>query len=107
MRQGFQLRFALAPVVIRRPVAREFLHRRELHALGLIRDCLLFGPLRGRDAATKVDECRLRNVDTEGADFDFLPSCLGHGGLLSLTFSITLSESLLSGRCKSVVNSYL
>src|SRR5215203_6903385 len=76
LRQGFQLRLALAPVVIRRPVACEFLHRRERHALGLICDGLLFGPLRGRDAATEVDECRFRNVDPEAADFG-----TGHGGL--------------------------
>src|ERR687898_2082702 len=67
LRQGFQLRLALAPVVICRPIAREFLHRRERHALGLICDGLLFGPLRGRDAATEVDEILFRNVDAEGA----------------------------------------
>ena len=40
LRQGVQLRLALAPVVIGRPIARELLHRRELHALRLIRDGL-------------------------------------------------------------------
>ena len=43
LRQGVQLRLALAPVVIGRPIAREFLHRRELHALRLIGDGLLSG----------------------------------------------------------------
>src|ERR671910_1203982 len=84
LRQGFQLRLALAPVVICRPIACEFLHRRELHALGLICDGLLFGPLRGRDAATEVEECLFRNVDAEGADGGLLLSGLGHGGLLSV-----------------------
>src|SRR5919112_4183128 len=79
MRQGFQLRLDLAPVVICGPVAREFLHRRELHTLGLIGDGLLFGPLRVRDAATEVEEILFGNVDAEGAD-----SGLGHGGLLSV-----------------------
>ena len=37
MRQGIQFRLALAPIVIRRPIAREFLHRRELHALRMHR----------------------------------------------------------------------
>src|SRR6185295_16629608 len=43
LRQGVELRLALAPVVLGTPVAREFLNRRELHALRLIRDDL---PLR-------------------------------------------------------------
>ena len=33
LRQRLQLRLALAPVVVRRPIAREFLDRRELHTL--------------------------------------------------------------------------
>ena len=37
LRQGVELRLALAPVVIGRPIARELLHRRELHALRFIR----------------------------------------------------------------------
>ena len=35
LRQGVQPRLALAPVVFRRPIARELLNRRELHALRL------------------------------------------------------------------------
>ena len=35
LRQGVQFRLALAPVVVCRPIAREFLNRRELHALRL------------------------------------------------------------------------
>jgi hypothetical protein len=93
LRKGFQLRLAPAPVVIRRPVAREFLHRRERHALGLICDRLLFGPLRGRDAATEVGEGRFRHVDAEGPDFGMARGGLGrglcHGGFLTLAFSIT------------------
>src|SRR5215203_5132162 len=84
LRQGFQLRLALAPVVICRLIACEFLHRRERHALGLICDGLLFGPLRGRDAATEVGEFLFRNVDAEGADRDPFPNWTGHSGLLSL-----------------------
>src|ERR1051325_5413021 len=34
--QSVELRLAFAPVVIRRPIAGEFLDRRELHALGAI-----------------------------------------------------------------------
>src|ERR671916_2136188 len=82
LRQGLQLRLPLAPVVICGPVACELLHRGELHALGLIRDGLLFGPLRVRDAATEVQELLFRNVDAEGADGGLLLSEMGHGGLL-------------------------
>ena len=68
LRQGVQLRLALAPVVICRPIAREFLHRRERHALRLIRDRLPVGPPGRRDAPAEIDECLFRNVDAEGAD---------------------------------------
>src|SRR5215213_4422471 len=84
LRQGLQLRLDLAPIVICGPIACEVLHRRELHALGLIRDGLLFGPVRGRDAATEVDEILFRNVDPEGADFGLFPNWTGHGSLPSV-----------------------
>ena len=35
-----------------------------------IRDGLLLGPVRGRDASTQVVQCLVRNVDVEGADLD-------------------------------------
>src|SRR5918998_908275 len=89
LRQRVQSRLAPAPVVIRLPVAREFPNRGELHTLGLVRDGLLFGPLRGRDAPTEVDELLFRDVHAEGADRDLLPNCTGHSGLLTLGFSIT------------------
>ena len=37
LRQGVQFRLELAPIVICRPIARERLNRRELHALRCIR----------------------------------------------------------------------
>jgi hypothetical protein len=67
--------------------------------LGLIRDGLLFGPLRVRDASTEVDEFLFRNVDAEGSDFGIgrggLDRGLGNGGLLSVAFSIIPKESPL------------
>ena len=48
LRQRIQLRFDLAPVVVSRPIARERLHRRELHALRYVRDGFPFGPPRRR-----------------------------------------------------------
>src|SRR5437763_13051775 len=68
LREGLQFRLALAPVVICRPIAREFLNRRKLYALRLICDGLLFGPARGCDASAQVGEGLFRNVDAEGAD---------------------------------------
>ena len=58
-----------APVVLRLPVAGEKRpHRRELHALGLVSDGLLLGPLGGSDAATEILEGFVGNVDVERAD---------------------------------------
>ena len=68
LRQGVQLRLAVAPVVLRLPVLREFLHHFERNALGLIRDGLLLGPVGGRDASAEVVQCLVRDVDVEGAD---------------------------------------
>src|SRR5262249_37224351 len=68
LRQGVQCRFASAPVVLRRPMAREFLNHRERHALRLIRDGLLLGPVRGRDASAEVGQVLVWHVDLERAD---------------------------------------
>ena len=68
VRQGFQLRLALAPIVLCRPIPREFLNRRQLHALGLIGDSLLGGPTCRLHAPAEVNEIHLRNVDVEGPD---------------------------------------
>ena len=68
LREGVQLRLARAPVVLRLPVAGELLHRRERHALRLIGDGLLVGPLRRRDASTEILEGIVGNVDPERAD---------------------------------------
>src|SRR5436305_9821681 len=68
LREGLQFRLTRAPVVICRPIAREFLHRRELYALRLICDGLLVGPARGGDASAQVGEVLFRKVEAEGAD---------------------------------------
>ena len=54
LRQGIELRLHLPPVVVRAPVANEFLELRELHALRPICDGLLFGPPRRQHALAKV-----------------------------------------------------
>jgi hypothetical protein len=43
LRQGIQFGLALAPIVIRRPITREFLKGSELYALRFISDCLPVG----------------------------------------------------------------
>src|SRR5215216_447916 len=75
VRQSLQFRLALAPVVLVVPVARERLHRRQLHALRGILDGLLLGPARRRDTRPQVLELRLRDADVEGADGGVLGRC--------------------------------
>ena len=70
LRQCVQPRLAPAPVVVRRPVAGELLHRRELHALRAIRDQLLGGPARRRDPSAEVVELLLWHVDVERTDVE-------------------------------------
>jgi hypothetical protein len=74
LRQRVQPRLAPTPVVPGPPIAREFLDRCERHALGLIRDGLLLGPLRGREAPPKVGQVLVWHVDLERAD-----GGIGHG----------------------------
>ena len=59
VRQGVQFRLAPAPVVLRRPVAGEFLHDRQLRALRMISDEFLVGPAGGRDARAQRLQFRL------------------------------------------------
>jgi hypothetical protein len=54
VRQGLQSLLDVAPVVVRRPIAREFLSHCEGHALRVIRDGFLLRPVRRRDAPTEV-----------------------------------------------------
>ena len=66
--KAFSLASHFAPVVIRPPIARELLNRRELHALRFIRDRFPVRPPGRGDAPAKIDERVFRNVDVEGAD---------------------------------------
>src|SRR5438132_4875968 len=68
MRQGVQFRLDLAPVVICPPIAREFLHRRKLHALRWILDRFPLRPLCRAYAPAQIDERLFWNVDSEWAD---------------------------------------
>ena len=68
MRVGVQLRLHLAPVVICRPMARELLHRGELHALRRVGNRFAIGPLRRGDAPAKLGDLLLRDIDGEWSD---------------------------------------
>ena len=86
LRQGVQSRLALAPVVLRRPIARELLHRRELHALRCIRDRFPFRPPGRVDAPAQFGEFRFRNIHlkrTNGGVVGGLVCLKAHGNLLS------------------------
>ena len=63
--QGVELRLALAPVIVRRPVAREVLEQRERHALRRVRDGLLLRPPRGINAPAQVVKFRFRKIHTK------------------------------------------
>jgi hypothetical protein len=65
LRKGVQSGLYLAPVVFGRPISRERLRRRQLHALRCIRDRFPFGPLGRLDAPAQVRELRFRNVHLE------------------------------------------
>jgi len=68
VREGVQCRLALVPVVLGRPIAREFLNHCERHALRLIRDRLFLGPTHRRDALAEVVHSLVGNVNAERAD---------------------------------------
>ena len=65
VRQGVQLRLALAPVVVRRPVARQVLHQCQRHALRVVADRLSLGPPCRTYAPAHVVERLLRKTDVE------------------------------------------
>jgi hypothetical protein len=71
LRQRVQSRLARAPVVIGRPVAGEFLDRRQLHALRPIGDELLAGRAHRGDTPPKVSDRFVGHVDPEGTDVSF------------------------------------
>ena len=65
LRQGIELCFGLAPVVVRAPITNEFLELRQLHALPLIRRGLLVRPARRLEAAAEVRQVSIGHADAE------------------------------------------
>src|SRR5271168_1766983 len=68
MRQGVQTRLALAPVIVRPPVASKLLDRRQRHALRVVRDRLSLGPPRREYAPAQLAQLCLRKTRLERAD---------------------------------------
>ena len=65
LRQGIELCFGLAPVVVRAPITNEFLELRQLHALPLIGRGLLVRPARRLEAAAEVRQISIGHADAE------------------------------------------
>jgi hypothetical protein len=65
--------FALAPVVLSRPVAGERPQRRQLHTLRPILNELFGGPACGREAPADIGEVFTPDIDAEGKN------CVGFG----------------------------
>src|SRR5882724_6502554 len=89
LRQGVHFCLDLAPVVFRRPIARQRLNRRELYSLGCICNRFSFRPLCRVDAPAQFGEFPFRNTHMKQTN-RILVSCLlpaacstseGHGVL--------------------------
>ena len=76
-----------------RPVARERLERRQLHALRRVVHELLAGPARRRDAPAQVVELLFRHIDAEGADLGSVSTVLV---MTSSVVGSAVSDDLLS-----------
>src|SRR5712671_310627 len=67
-REGIQFRLTLAPIIVCRPISRELLHRRELHALRCIGDSFPLRPPGCFYAPAQFGKFRFGNIDMEGTD---------------------------------------
>src|SRR5215510_2945663 len=63
VRDCFEFRLAFAPVVIGAPIARELLHRGELHALRPIENRFALRPLSGVDASAQVGKFGIGKIE--------------------------------------------
>ena len=76
VRQRIEPRLAFAPIVLGPPITRERLHRRELHALGLIRNQLAFWPAGRVYAPLQFGKFRIRKPHPEGTNGALIGTCL-------------------------------
>jgi hypothetical protein len=68
LRQRVEPRLAPAPVVVRPPIARDFLEGRQLYALGFIGDRLFVRPARHRDTPAEIGQRLVGDMDVEDPD---------------------------------------
>src|SRR5260370_24614391 len=100
LRQGVEFRLDLAPVILCRPIARELLYGRELHALRRIRDRFSFRPLGGVDASAQFAKFRFRNVHMKRTNcICLLPASLcstglGHGASFSVVWDFLVCAAV-------------
>jgi hypothetical protein len=107
LREGVQPRLEPPEVVFAAPVTRECLHRGELDALRSIRDRLLLGPSRRRDAPTEVLEHLVWKLSPERADRGRGVDRGGHTGTPSYVVRATPSNGLSNERCLGVATNRL
>src|SRR5215467_3737205 len=84
-------------------MACEPLDHCERHALRLIRDRLLFGPVRGRDASTEVIQGLIGSVDVELTDLHSGFDVVGHDDLLLVPINAVSCVPPHTGRSKGPV----
>ena len=89
LRHGVETRLDLAPVVVGGPVAREFLHRRERHALRRVRDGFLLRESCRRDTPAQFGEFRAPEYSPETDESPLPPP-------QSVSFVITVSFAAAS-----------
>src|SRR6185369_17546929 len=77
---GFQFRLTLAPVIVCSPIASEFLHRHELHALRRIRYLLFVRPFRRVDASAQISEFGVCKIELKRTDRRFAGYLFGASG---------------------------
>src|SRR6185295_10265241 len=63
VRHGFQFCLALTPVIVCPPIARELLHRRELHALRCVRDLFWIWPSGRNNALSQIGKRSIRKIE--------------------------------------------
>jgi hypothetical protein len=79
VRQGIQRRLALAPVVVRPPIAREFLDRLERDALRIVADRLALGPPGRGYPSAQLSQVGVRKAHLKRANSGlFCSSSSGH-----------------------------
>src|SRR2546425_12153152 len=102
LRQRGESRLALAPVVLRAPITREILHRRELHALRLIVDDFPLRPLGRVDAPAQVGQIRVRSGETKRTNFGLTTTRRLRDVSQSLRHGVDpRGKSGSSGRCET------